>query len=158
MNDLKSKKKQKSNKLSFVEGRRLSREYALQVLYMIDVMKFEPDFALEIFWKHFGELKSKSIRKYTEALVYGTIDKQNEIDDMIESHAKNWVIKRMAYVDRNILRFAVFELVYRTDIPRKVSINEAIEVAKKYGNTDSNKFVNGILDKITVDKKGAMSK
>lgn len=155
MKESKSSKNATGKKLSFVEGRRLSREYVLQVLYMIDVMKFTPEYALEIFWKNFGRVKSKSIRKYTRALVYGTIENLEEIDALIESHAKNWVIKRMACVDRNILRFAVFELVFRTDIPRKVSINEAIEVAKKYGNTDSNKFVNGILDKVAVEKKGA---
>ena len=148
--------KKKNNKLSFIQGRRLAREYAMQVLYMIDVIKYTPEDALEIFWKHFAEVEKKTVIEYASDLVMGTFNNIKEIDELIESHAKNWIIKRMAFVDRNILRFAVYELTHRSDIPRKVSINEAIEVAKKYGNTDSNKFVNGILDKITVMKKGAL--
>ncbi|MDD3627347.1 MAG: transcription antitermination factor NusB [bacterium] len=152
----KSKEKETpGSKVTFVQGRRQARENALQILYMMDVMKYTPGEALEIFNEQFSEVSDKSIESYTRDLVYGTTEHLTDIDELIESYAKNWVIKRMAIVDRNILRFAVFELVYREDIPRKVSINEAIEVAKKYGNTDSNKFVNGILDKITVEKKGA---
>ncbi len=148
--------KKKSNKLSFIQGRRVAREYAMQILYMIDVIKYTPDEAVELFWKHFADVEKKNVKEYAVDLVLGTFSNITEIDELIESHAKNWIIKRMAVVDRNILRFAVYELTHRSDIPRKVSINEAIEVAKKYGNTDSNKFVNGILDKVIVMKKGAL--
>jgi transcription antitermination factor NusB len=124
-----------------------AREYALQILYSIDVSKDEPAERMEIFWKH-AEEDDTDVRKFANMLVRGVTDNQKAIDAMISKHATNWSLKRMAVIDRNILRFAIYELLFMADIPPKVSINEAIDIAKKYGDKDSGKFVNGVLDKI----------
>jgi N utilization substance protein B len=81
------------------------------------------------------------------------IEKLNQIDEIITSCATNWQIKRMAVVDRNILRLSTYELLFLKDIPPKVSINEAVDIAKKYGDVNSGKFVNGIIDKINKTKR-----
>jgi transcription antitermination protein NusB len=140
-----------------------SREFALQILYQIDMAHADFDDVCQDFWKDRTDLalsnvekealeldkKDLEVRKFTEALVSGTLDKIEEIDKVIERSADNWDIGRMAYVDRNILRLACYEMVYlEKEIPLKVAINEAVELAKRYGEADSSKFVNGILDKI----------
>jgi len=89
------------------------------------------------------------VRKFANALVEGAARHKDVIDKLISDNATNWELNRMAVTDRNILRFATYELIYAKDIPPKVAINEAIDIAKKYGDKDSGKFVNGILDKIS---------
>jgi transcription antitermination factor NusB len=91
---------------------------------------------------------SPEIRQFSELLVRGTLEKRDEIDALLGKYADNWDLKRMAVIDRNILRFATFELIYMPDIPPKVAINEAVNIAKKYSQEKSGKFVNGVLDKI----------
>jgi len=126
--------------------RRLSREYALQILYAIDVCKLEAEEAQESFWK---EHKSgKKVLEFATTLVEGTVKNLSQIDSLIIKYARNWDIHRMVSIDRNILRQATFEILYLLDIPINVIINEAVEVAKKYSTEESGKFVNGILDKI----------
>jgi N utilization substance protein B len=141
-----------------------AREFALQVLYEMDIAgsAHEIDEALEDFWKDRTDLvltepeklvleedkKEPEIRAYAEKLVRGTLEKQKLIDPMIERFAENWEIQRMACVDRNILRLATYEILHVDEIPVKVAINEAVELAKRYGEQDSSKFVNGILDRI----------
>lgn len=141
-----------------------SREFALQVLYQIDMNGMGADEVFEDFWedRSGGELvltnqekaaveadkKDSDIRQYTESLVKGTLEKLEDIDRTIERFAENWEIRRMAYVDRNILRLSTYEIRFQEEIPVKVAINEAVELAKRYGEPDSSKFVNGILDKI----------
>lgn len=88
------------------------------------------------------------LRLFADPLILGTIEHRNEVDAVITKHAKNWDIKRMAAVDRNILRLAIYEMLHRNDIPPVVSINEAVDIAKKFSTDDSGKFVNGILDKV----------
>ena len=88
------------------------------------------------------------MRLFAEPLIRGTVEHRNEIDEHIKNHAKNWELHRMAVVDRNILRLAIYEMLHRADIPPVVSINEAVDIAKKFSTQDSGKFVNGILDKI----------
>jgi len=88
------------------------------------------------------------IRSFADPLIRGTLEHQNRIDDQIRRVAKNWDLHRIAVVDRNILRLAIYEMTERQDIPPVVSINEAIDIAKRYSTQDSGKFVNGILDKI----------
>ncbi len=83
----------------------------------------------------------------------GTIDNMEEIDRVIKEAAEHWEMERMAAVDRNILRFAVYEILYRSDIPSAVTINEALEIAKKYSSLESAPFINGLLDRIAKDKK-----
>ena len=123
-----------------------ARECALKILYAIDISKNPPDKCIETFWTHNEE--TPETREFANSLVRGVITHIERIDKIISDSATNWQLKRMAVVDRNILRFATFELLLSKDIPPKVSINEAIDIAKKYGEEDSGKFVNGILDKI----------
>jgi N utilization substance protein B len=130
-----------------------AREFALQVLYQIDITRVDPGVCLEDFWKRREEKAEAEVREFAEAIVYGTVEHKPDIDKTISGAAQNWELNRMAVVDRNILRMTAYELLYRTDIPPKVSINEAIEIAKRYGDQDSGKFVNGILDKINKTKR-----
>ena len=88
------------------------------------------------------------MREFSTTLVDGTLKNLAKIDEYITSYAENWQLSRMAVIDRNIMRMGTFELLYLEDMPPKVAINEAVELAKKYGDTESGKFVNGILDKI----------
>ena len=125
-----------------------AREFALQILYQIDITRAEPKACLEDFWKNREDEAETEVKEFAEKIVFGVIERKVEIDEIISEATQNWEIGRMAVVDRNILRLTTYELLYRDDIPPKVSINEAIEIAKKYGDHDSGKFVNGILDKI----------
>ena len=125
-----------------------AREFALQLLYQLDLTKEDPGEAMVVYWTNQNKLPPEEIKQFTEALVSGTIKNLKEIDGIISAYATNWQIDRMAVVDRNILRMATYEIHYLDEIPPKVSINEAIDIAKKYGDKDSGKFVNGILDKI----------
>ncbi len=130
--------------------RRRAREYALQILFQIDFKSQEVsrnDF--EDFWLDKNE--SEDVRKFTEELVRGTVERLDEIDSRLKKVAENWVLKRMAAVDRNILRFAAFEILYRKDIPPAVTINEAVEIAKKFSSSEAAPFINGILDKLAKD-------
>jgi transcription antitermination protein NusB len=124
-----------------------AREYALQILYAVDITKDDPQDCIKRFWEGNDETSS-DVRKFAADLVLGVSDKKSEIDIMIAKYTTNWQINRMAVIDRNVLRFAAFELLFIKDIPPKVSINEAIDIAKKFGGPDSGKFVNGVLDKI----------
>jgi N utilization substance protein B len=128
-------------------SRRRAREYTLQILFQIDFKGREvsrDDF--KNFWLDKNE--SEDVKKFTEDLVKGTIKRLDEIDSRIEKAAENWVLKRMAAVDRNILRFAAYEILYRKDIPSAVTIDEAIEVAKKFSSSEAAPFINGILDRL----------
>ncbi len=147
---------------AFLRKRTRSREFALQILYELDIAPSEIGDALEDFWKDRTSLelsdpekmaleedkKEPEVRDYTEKLVRGTLKKKVSIDLIIEHYAENWEIDRMACVDRNILRLATYEILHIEEIPMKVAINEAVELAKRYGEQDSSKFVNGILDRI----------
>ena len=90
-------------------------------------------------------------RAFAEPLIRGTLEHRDELDTLIKKHAKNWDLHRMATVDRNIMRLAAYEMLHRDDIPPVVSINEAVDIAKKFSTEDSGRFVNGILDKIKGD-------
>jgi transcription antitermination protein NusB len=127
--------------------RRRAREYALQVLFQIDFKGKEVNNKdIEDFWS--DKQESEDVKKFAEDLVRGTIKSLEDIDSMIEKVAENWVLKRMAAVDRNILRFAVYEILYRKDIPSAVTINEALEIAKKFSSSEAAPFINGILDRL----------
>lgn len=124
-----------------------SRECALKILYQAELTRREIHVAAEHFWGEF-ETVDDNVRTFTDRLTSGIEKNLEEIDRKISAHATNWQLKRMAVIDRNVLRIGVFELLHATDIPPKVTINEAVELAKKYGDLESSKFVNGILDKI----------
>jgi len=142
--------------------RRKAREVSLQLLYEIDLCHKSWDEVFEEFRDKFitsliGEEEvsdsGKEIREFTKQIVEGTFQNVREIDQLIEQHSTHWKISRMSLVDRNILRMAVFELLYCTDIPASVTINEAIEIAKRYGTDESGAFINGVLDHIAKDLK-----
>jgi len=122
------------------------------MLYAIDVGREDCGGCIETFWENTNGVRDAGSRVFADSLVKGVVEKMDELDAVISGSATNWQLKRMAAVDRNILRMAAYELLFVKDIPPKVSINEAIEIAKKYGDADSGKFVNGILDKISKTK------
>lgn len=127
--------------------RRKAREYALQLLFQLDIRKEKPTATLfKRFWTEYDP--DDEVKEFTEEIVKGTFKHLRAIDGKILASAKNWSLDRMASVDRNVLRMAAYEILYRMDIPLSVTINEAIELAKKYGTDDSGAFVNGILDSV----------
>lgn len=127
--------------------RRRSREYTLQILFQLDLTGNElTEELLHDFWQ--GNDEDEEVRHFTHDIVRKTREHLDEIDTAIKKAAQNWAVKRMAVIDRNILRAATCELLYRSDIPPSVVINEALEIAKKYSTEDSAPFINGILDKI----------
>jgi len=123
-----------------------ARERALQALYQIDVAAEGIDEALARFWKSFEPVE-REVMALAEGLVRGVARHRRSIDETIERVSTNWRLDRMAKVDRNVLRLAVYELI-ETDVPVKVVINEAIELGKKYGSESSGAFVNGVLDQV----------
>jgi len=130
-----------------------AREFALQVLYQMDITRDNPDLSLENFWNaHEQEQIEKETKDFTEGLIKGVGNNLDVIDKRISQYATNWQLERMAVVDRNILRLGCYEIIFREDIPPKVSINEAVELAKKYSDLEAGKFVNAILDKIKLEK------
>lgn len=123
-----------------------SREYALQMLYQMDIRHAVPEQIVGEFWQE--NESPDEVKVFANQLVKGTTEHLEEIDPLIAQHADNWNLKRMAVIDRNILRLGVFELMHMNDAPPKVCINEAIELAKRFGDAESGKFINGILDAI----------
>lgn len=119
---------------------------ALQVLYQMDLNHMTPDRAFELACACF-ELPREP-RAFAKLLVDGVIAHQPDIDRHLAAASEHWRVDRMSPVDRNILRIALYEMLYRDDIPPRVSINEAIELAKRFGSQDSSAFINGVLDKI----------
>jgi transcription antitermination protein NusB len=115
-------------------------------MYAREVGKLSTEEALHSYWGSFEPLAEG--REFTEALVCGTVEHLDEIDKAVQEASAHWRISRMAVVDRNILRIATFELFYLKDVPKRVAINEAIEIAKRFGAEDSWAFINGILDKL----------
>jgi N utilization substance protein B len=126
--------------------RRKAREYAVQALYALDLNPQPVNEFLQLFW----ELNpcKQNIQDYATSLISGTHASLEQIDALISGHSSNWKIDRMAVTDRNILRLGVYELLEEQSVPSSVVINEAIEIAKKYGTTDSATFINGVLDSI----------
>ena len=118
----------------------------MQFLYQVDTHRPENiDAALKEFWSQNEE--PQNVREFAGPLLRGVLEKMPEVDAKIRTLADNWDFERLAVVDRNILRLAVYEMLFRDDIPPVVSINEAIEIAKKFSTAESGKFVNGLLDK-----------
>lgn len=142
-------------------SRRKAREIALQVLYQLDVQDdtagegvphaaagLSGEQGLQLFFRHFadGEV-DPSDQEFAEKLVSGVRAHLAELDALIGRASRNWRLERMARVDRNLMRLALYELRHSTDVPAKVAINEAIEIAKRFGTAESPAFVNGILDR-----------
>ncbi len=150
-------------------ARRRARECALMVLYGIDVSGVDPEVALERFWTDFGDgqpldppapyedseargfavEEEEAVKSYAERLVQGVAAAKEELDALITGISLHWRLDRMALVDRNVLRLGAFELTkLKDEVPRKVVLNEAIEIAKTFGTAESSAFINGILDRI----------
>ncbi len=127
-------------------ARRKARELALQMLFQHDMSGNEPDMIITTF----EDLqKSKpNTREFATKIFRGTVDHLGEIDDIIQQQAENWRLSRMAVVDRNIIRMSVYEFLHESDTPKLVIIDEAIEIAKRFGTQKSSQFINGILDGI----------
>lgn len=123
------------------------RELALMILYQTDITKTPVEESLRIFWEE--HKAPEEIKEFATSLTMGTTEHLKKIDEAITRHADNWHLSRMATVDRNILRLATYELLFVEEIPPKVTLNEAIDLAKKYGDQESGRFVNGILDQIS---------
>ena len=126
--------------------RRKSREFALQVLYQLNITKQDAITALTQFRENF--LPNEEADDFLRRLVLGVLKHCKEFDRLIEQHSENWRLDRINMIDRNILRMALFELLYCEEIPPKVTINEAIDLGKRYGSEESGSFINGILDRI----------
>ena len=126
--------------------RRRGREAALQLLYAIEITHADVDNVLASSWAR--ALTAARTREFTAALLQGVVASRDEIDALIREWSANWSLERIGLVERNILRFAIYELMFMPEIPPNVTINEAIEVAKRYGADDAPSFVNGILDRI----------
>ena len=131
---------------SKMKRRSRARELALQALYQMDLTKEADRANIDAFLD--DQESEEEPREFARSLVHGTLDHQAEIDETISEVTQNWAISRMAVIDRNVLRLAAHELLHREDIPPKVSINEAIEIGKRFSTTNSGAFINGILDKI----------
>ena len=124
-----------------------ARECALQALYQLDTSGGDARDALRGVLSHFEEA-DEDTATFAEALVRGVQSERMQIDDLIQKSSTNWKLERMARVDRNILRLAVYELLRRGDVPVRVTLNEAVELGKKFGSEESSAFVNGVLDRI----------
>jgi transcription antitermination factor NusB len=131
-----------------------AREYVLQMLYQVDITRGDWQEILKGFWEsnEQGDI-SLELKDFSAQLLGGVIEHMQDIDKKISKYAANWQLERMAFVDRNIMRLGCFELIFREDIPPKVTINEAVELAKKYSGSESGKFVNAILDQIKIEKE-----
>jgi N utilization substance protein B len=130
--------------------RRDAREAAIQFLYQVDTHRpAKIDEALKAFWKQTEE--KKAVCDFADDLLRGVLEKLPEVDAKIRTLADNWDFERLATVDRNILRLAIYEMLFRPEIPPVVSINEAIEIAKKFSTAESGKFVNGLLDRVKTE-------
>jgi N utilization substance protein B len=136
-------------------SRHQARERALQILFQYDIHG-KPGVWLDEFWKPLKD--DEETKVFAERLVEGVLDKKKELDALIGKHATNWKVSRMPIVDRNILRAGVYELIWMDEVPAKVTMNEAIELAKSFGDDEASKFVNGILDKVLATEPGLDAK
>ncbi len=127
--------------------RRKAREATLQILFQLDFNSSESAQTINHYWRN--KKIAPEIKEYGQWLVKGIISHQKEIDKIIQSFSEHWRLSRMAVVDRNILRMAIFELLYEGNVAPAIVINEAIEIAKKYSGQQAALFVNGILDAIS---------
>lgn len=131
--------------------RHKARECALQMLFASDMVGGDPMALTQNYWNELGDTSiDDKTRDFANGLVRGTLEKKDAIDDRIRTRAEHWRIERMAIVDRNVLRLAVFEFLYQ-DTPDTVAINEALEIARRFSTYEATQFINGILDAIKQD-------
>ncbi len=133
--------------------RRKSRELILQALFSVDANdgRTKLEDSVRLFCLNYKDELNDNVRPFFELILEGIINNLSGIDELISKGSNNWKLSRMSGVDRNVMRIAVFEMLYCDDIPEKVSINEAIDIGKKYGTRDSGSFINGVLDSIHLE-------
>jgi N utilization substance protein B len=133
-------------------NRRYSRELVIQFLYLTEMNEGEIENQLKAFWEN-NSCEEEDVQSFTEDILKDIFDHKKEIDARLEKYSDNWTLSRMAVIDRNLLRMAASELIYSKTVPPKVAIDEAVEIAKKYGTADSPNFINGVLDRILKELK-----
>ncbi len=139
--------------------RRRARELALQFLYQYDALtessgeSLSPEDQLSLFWERDDVRIQDEMKEFPSALILGTCRNLAHIDEIISRFSEHWRLSRMSKIDRNILRLAVYELIYLSGIPPAVTINEAVELGKRFGTEESGSFINGILDKIRIARE-----
>ena len=131
-------------------ARRKARECALQMLFQYDMARPSVEEMVQTYWGEMAEA-ADDVREFATALAVGTINNLNEIDERIRQRTEHWRISRMAVVDRNLLRLAVYEFLYQSQTPRTVAINEALEIARRFSTHEATQFITGILDAIKRD-------
>jgi N utilization substance protein B len=122
------------------------REAALKMLFAVEASQTDLDSAIALFWREFGG--DPETRPYADESVRGVLEEREGLDETIRTASENWRIERMTRVDRNVLRLGTWELKHRVDVPRAVVLDEAIELAKRYGSEESGAFVNGVLNQV----------
>ena len=132
-------------------ARRKARVCALQMLFQYDIAKPRVEELIITYWDSFGDEIGDVARDFSNQLARGAISHLEEVDNLIVKRAENWRISRMAVVDRNILRLAIYEFLYEPGTPRTVVINEALEIARRFSTFEATQFINGILDAIKRD-------
>lgn len=128
-------------------GRRASREAAMKLLYQLEIQRDDRDEQINTVLE--DESLTASDRKYIRSIVDGVSENVEQLDKIIEKYAMGWKINRISKIDLSVLRIGIYEILFREDIPYSVSVNEAVELAKKYSNEDAGAFVNGLLAKVT---------
>ena len=132
-------------------ARRKARICALQMLFQYDIARPSVDEITGCYWEAFGDEMGNVAREFSNHLALGAISHLEEIDELIKKRAEHWRIQRMAVVDRNILRLAIYEFLHEDDTPKTVVINEALEIARRFSTFEATQFINGILDAIKRD-------
>ncbi len=132
-----------------VNGRRQTREWIIQFLFQLDFNPEPIDSALKDFWNEKDPIERE--KTYAVEIIKGVVQRKDELDDRLSQYAKRWDSERMGAVDRTVMRVALFEMLYREDVPPVVSINEAVHFAKDFSSFQSGRFVNGVLDRIRKD-------
>ena len=132
-------------------NRRLSRELVIQFLYLTEMNEGEIETQKKSFWDN--NPCQEDVRSFAQDILNDIFDHKKDIDTRLERYSDNWTLSRMAVIDRNLLRMAASELMYSKTVPPKVAIDEAVEIAKKYGTQDSPNFINGVLDRILKELK-----
>ncbi len=126
--------------------RRLSRELVIQFLYLIEMNEGKIPDQLKLFWENHSA--AEDVQSFSEDILQDIFDHKEAIDARLEKYSDNWTLSRMAVIDRNLLRMAASEILYSKTVPPKVAIDEAVEIAKRFGSEDSPNFINGILDRV----------
>ena len=137
-------------------NRHKAREFTLQILFQLDFIKASIEEVQRLFWRDINT--PPEVRAFSDRLVEGVVDHKARIDQLLTQYSENWTLERMTGVDRNILRIAVYEILLCQEIPKNVTINEAVEIGKRFGSEDSGAFINGIIDKIAKDFKPDISR